>query len=111
MYVRTLTSTLFFWWGFIVAVRRCVLVVCQAAGWWWMERLAYPVEGGGCDVELRVVVVVPMGATCLFQVGFVFELFNWLQDFNVLRVVGQQDGLSCTDQWSMMMMVGWRGSM
>ena len=33
--------------------------------------MAYPgeVEGGGCDVEVRVVLV--MGATCVFQAAFV----------------------------------------
>ena len=43
------------------------MLVCQTAGWRWIEGVAYPVEGGGCDAELRVVVL--MGATCLFQAG------------------------------------------
>ena len=52
--------------GSLLLLLVCMLV-CQTAGWRWIEGVAYPVEGGGCDAELRVVVL--MGATCLFQAG------------------------------------------
>jgi len=44
-------------------------------GW----SLAYPVKGGGCDGELRVLL---MGATCPFQVDG-GEINGWKQSFNV----------------------------
>jgi len=47
----------------------CLLFARRRVGGGW--SLAYPgeVEGGGCDVEVRVVLV--MGATCVFQAAFV----------------------------------------
>jgi hypothetical protein len=63
-----------------------------------MECVAYPVagEGGGCDAELRVVVLL-MGATCVFQ-----RWVSWIEsrDPMSVSVVGQRGGLA--DWWSMM---------
>ena len=81
----------------------CLLLFARRRVVGGMECVAYPVadEGGGCDAELRVVLL--MGATCVcFKIGFVVCELSWIEsrDPMSVSVVGQRGGLA--DWWSMM---------